>query len=180
MKTSIFTLLLLLNTIICFAQKSLTEKIKFIDYYYENASPLSWDAVGDTAIKINLLYDYERNSINRQCTHFNFKIVAEQGTELNLIISGFRNIYNGKVQPKYGRDDQAVAVFFSEDYKNWAPVASSNIADNPYDKQVKYTVKSGTIYVASLPVYSLFHLENFKKRIDSNPHIKIFEIGETV
>ncbi|MDX1286005.1 MAG: hypothetical protein R3182_13380, partial [Draconibacterium sp.] len=55
------------------AQKTLLKKIKFIDYYYENASPLSWDAIGDTAIKINLLYDYERNSINRQCTHFNFK-----------------------------------------------------------------------------------------------------------
>lgn len=171
---------LLLTINLCSAQKPLPEKIKFIDYYYENASPLSWDALGDTAIQINLLYDYERNSINRQCTHFNFKIEAGPGTELNLIISGFRNIYNGRVQQSYGRKGQALAVFFSEDYKNWQGVESNNVSDNPYDKQVKYTTKSGMVYVASLPVYSLSHLEKFKKRIESNPLIKIFEIGETV
>jgi hypothetical protein len=162
------------------AQKALTDKIKFIDFYYENASPLSWDAVGDTAIKINLLHDYERNSINRQCTHFNFKIETEPGTKLNLIISGFRNIYNGRVQARYGRKGQPLAVFFSEDYVNWTGITSTNVENNLYDKQVKYTTKTGTVYVASLPVYSLSHLKAFKNRITLNPLIKIFEIGETV
>jgi len=172
--------LFLIKSTIIFAQEDVVGKIKFIDCYYENASPLTWDAIGDTAVKINLLYDYERNSINRQCTHFNFKIAAEPGTELNLILSGFRNIYNGRVQPRYGRQGQPIAVFFSEDYKNWNGTPSTNVLDNSYDKQVKYTMKSGTVYVASLPVYALSHLEVFKNRIIQEPLIKVFEIGETV
>jgi len=179
LQLSIFILILLLNHF-SFAQKKITDQIQFIDCYYENASPLIWDAIGDSAIKVSLLYDYERNNMNRQCTHFNFKIIAETGTELNLIISGFRNIYNGRVQPKYGRTGQPVACFFSEDYKNWKPVASSNVKENNYDKQVKYKMKSDTVYVASLPVYSLVNLNAFKRRIALHPLIKIFEIGETV
>lgn len=182
LKISILSFVFLLNlSFNSEAQEKLTDKIMFIEYYYENASPLIWNAQGDSAIKIDFLYDYERGSTNRQSTHFNFKIEAEPGTELNLILSGFRNIYNGRVNTSYGRQaNQNVSCYFSEDYKNWVAVETSPVLTNDFDLQVKYKMKTGTVYVAKLPVYSLSHLENFKKEIEKTKLAEIIPIGNTV
>jgi len=180
-KISIFSLIVLLNLSFNLqAQEKLTDKINFIDCYYENASPIIWNAQGDTAIKIDFLYDYERGSTNRQSTHFNFKIEAEPGTELNLILSGFRNIYNGRINTSYGRPKQNVSCYFSEDYKNWEAVETSSVLTNDFDLQVKYKMKTSSVYIAKLPVYSLTHLETFKKEIAKNELVKILKIGMTV
>jgi len=45
-------------------------KIRFIDNSFENASPLNWEISGDTAVKIFLFADYERESLNRQTDHW--------------------------------------------------------------------------------------------------------------
>ena len=45
-------------------------KIRFIDNSFENASPLNWEIRGDTAVKISLFADYERESLNRQTDHW--------------------------------------------------------------------------------------------------------------
>lgn len=163
------------------AQEKLTDKIKFIDSYYENASPLIWNAIGDSAIKIDFLYDYERGSLNRQSTHFNFKIEAETGTTLNLILSGFRNIYNGRVNTSYGRQaNQNISCYFSEDYINWEGVETTPVLINNFDLQVKYKMKSESVFVAKIPVYSLSHLEAFKNKIANNKLVNIIHIGKTV
>ena len=182
LKISILSFVLLLNlSFNSEAQEKLTDKIDFINCYYENASPLIWNAQGDSAIKIDFLYDYERGSTNRQSTHFNFKIEAEPGAELNLILSGFRNIYNGRVNTSYGRQPkQNVSSYFSEDYKNWKAVETSPVLTNDFDLQVKYKMKTGTVYIAKLPVYSLSHLEDFKKNITKSRWVEIIPIGNTV
>jgi hypothetical protein len=163
------------------AQNGMLNKIKNIDFYYENASPLIWNAQGDTAIKIDFIYDYERGSLNRQSTHFNFKIEADPETKLNLILSGFKNIYNGRINSSYGRiPNQNISCYFSEDYINWESVEATPVNENNFDLQVKYTMRTGSIYVAKLPVYSVTHLENFKKSISSNALVKFIPIGHTV
>ncbi|MDB4582292.1 M14 family zinc carboxypeptidase [Draconibacterium sp.] len=163
------------------AQQLKTGGVKFINYYYENASPLIWNAMGDSAIKIEFLYDYERGSVNRQSTHFNFKIEAETGTTLNLILSGFRNIYNGRINTSYGRQPrQNISCYFSEDYQNWEGVETTPVLTNNFDLQVKYQMKSETVYLAKIPVYSLSHLEDFRNKIVNNKLVKIIPLGMTV
>lgn len=174
-------LILILAATCAVAQVRLVDKIEYIDSYYENASPLIWNAQGDTAIKINFIYDYERGSQNRQSTHFNFKIEAVPGTRLNLILSGFKNIYNGRINRSYGRiPNQNISCYFSEDYINWEAVETNPVKENNFDLQVKYSMKTGSVYVAKLPVYSLSHLEKFKKSIASNTMVKFIPIGHTV
>lgn len=46
------------------AQEKLIDKNDFIDYYYENASPLKWNAQADTAIIINFLDYFSNYKIN--------------------------------------------------------------------------------------------------------------------
>jgi hypothetical protein len=179
---TIFGLILLLKfTMSSNAQNKLIDRIKFIDCYYENASPILWEVQGDSAIKINFLYDYERGTTNRQSTHINFKIEAEAGTELNLILSGFKDIYDGKREISYGRfTDYNLSCYFSEDYKNWTGVKVIPVADNNFDLQVKYKMKTDRVYIAKLPVYSLTHLERFENSISQNRFVKIIPIGYTV
>lgn len=52
-------------------------KIRFIENSFENASPLNREISGDTAVKIFLLADYDRESLNRQTDHWYFKVEAD-------------------------------------------------------------------------------------------------------
>ena len=177
----ILLLLFFLKPGIATAGKGSPEKIRFIDFYYENASPLIWAHLGDTAVKIEFLYDYERGSSNRQSTHFNFKIHAEPGTELNIILSWFRNIYNGRVNTGYARiPGQSLSCYFSEDNVHWEGVYANPVKENSFDHQVKYTMKSDVVYVAKLPVYSVSHLDRLLERTGESPCAEIRDIGHTV
>jgi hypothetical protein len=159
-------------------QGSLADKIKFIDCYYENASPVNWDIQGDTAIKISLLYDYERDSPNRQSGHWNFKINAVPGTDLKLIFSNRIDIYNGKKSTQVGNIKQFVACYYSYDGINWTGVKTIRLPG--MELMTVIPVKGGTVQVASVPPYTITDLENFKKKISGNPNIKITEFGKTV
>lgn len=177
----IVQLVLLTMTLPPCTGQNLADKLKFISCYYENASPLIWDFQGDTAIKITFLYDYERESLNRQSTHINLRVEAEPGTELNLLLSGFEDIYNGVRKTSYGRSSgHNISCYFSEDYHEWQGVETNPVQGNNFDLQVKYTMKTNRVFVAKLPVYSLEHLGNFKKEIIGHRNIKFFPIGHTV
>ena len=66
---------LLLNSSDAYGQGG--EKIKFVDYFFENASPLSSEIQGDTIVKISIMADYERESLNRQTDHWYFKFIMD-------------------------------------------------------------------------------------------------------
>ena len=87
-------------------------KIKFIDYFFENASPLSWKIQGDTIVKISLLADYERDTHNRQTTHWYFKLIADKGSHVKFILSKMlADVYNSKLATngwKYENDEARI------------------------------------------------------------------------
>ena len=153
-------------------------KIRFIDYFYENASPVNWDIQGDTAVKIFLLYDYERNSPNRQSGHWNFKVHAEPGTNLKLIFTNMYDIYNGKKSVQLGNIKQDISCYISYDHKNWINAKTKRLPQN--ELLVEIPMKGEVVYVARVPPYTLADLENFKKRIEQSRFIKITEIGKSV
>lgn len=158
--------------------QSLAGKIKFIDTYFENASPVNWEIQGDTAVKIFLLYDYERNKLNRQSGHWFFKITAEPGTNLKLIFKNREDIYNGKKATQIGNIKQHVACYFSYDSKNWNGVKTIRLPG--MELLAEIPVKEKVIYIASVPPYTITDLEDFKKKIEKSPFIKITDYGRTV
>ena len=83
-------LLILLSTGTLFSGP---EDSVYINYFIENGSPLEWtvNRIGD--VRIQLLYDHERNSPNRASIHWNFLVEAEKGSDQILFIKGFENIW---------------------------------------------------------------------------------------
>ena len=162
-----------------YGQASEKIKIKFVDYFFENASPISWEIQGDTIIKISLMADYERESLNRQTDHWYFKLVADQGIHVKLIISKMlADVYNGGLATNWWNFKNDVSCYISYDQKTWEAIKTSKLPNMEF--LVDFITKGKSIYIARMPPYTVTDLENLEKRIEKNKLVKIFNIGMTV
>ena len=153
--------------------------IKFIDSYFENASPVTWAIQGDTIVKISLIPDYERETLNRQTDHWYFKIEATKGTTIKFILSKQEaDIYNGRLAKNWWNFEHGISCYVSYDQKSWTPIHISKLPS--HELLVEMSMEEKFVYVANIPPYSLSDLENLKQRIESNHRIKIITIGETI
>ena len=119
-------------------------KIKFIDYFFENGSPLSWKMQGDSVIKISLLPDYERESLNRQTDHWYFKLVAEKGTAVKIILSKIMaDVYNGKEATNWWNFKNDISCYISYDQKTWEAISTSRLPD--MELLVEFVMKSESV-----------------------------------
>ncbi len=154
-------------------------KIRFIDYFFENASPLSWKIQGDTIIKISLPADYERESLNRQTDHWYFKLEADKGTNVKLILSKMMaDVYNGKEATSWWNFKNDISCYISYDGKSWEAIKTSRLPG--MELLVQFTMKGESVYVVRMPPYTVTDLENLKTRIARNKLVKIYNIGMTV
>jgi hypothetical protein len=154
-------------------------KIKFVDYYFENGSPLCWNLQGDTLLKISLLPDYERESLNRQTTHWHFRIEAESGTHIRMSISKMLNeVYNGSPAKEWWDNNHPISCYISYDRKKWTPVLTKLYGER--ELLVDFIMEQNDVWVARLPVYSLADLENLETRYAGNSLFKIINIGSTI
>jgi hypothetical protein len=169
----------ILNSSILSGQGSEKIKIRFIDYFFENASPLSWRIQGDTIIKITLPADYERESLNRQTDHWYFKLEADKGTHVKLILSKMMaDVYNGKEATNWWNFKNDISCYISYDQKTWEAIKTSRLPG--MELLVEFVMKVESVYVARIPPYTISNLENLQKRIVNNKLVKIFNIGMTV
>jgi hypothetical protein len=159
-------------------QETKKMNVKFVDYFFENASPVNWYMQGDTAMRIWVMYDYERESINRQATHWHFKLEADPGTIVKLIFSNLDNIWNGR--PGSDNPKPGVACFLSYDKINWEGILTTRLPGPKAEFYVEFIMKGSEVYIARMPPYTITDLENFKARISGNPLVKITNIGKTV
>jgi hypothetical protein len=170
---------LLLNSIDVYGQSCEKIKIKFIDYFFENASPLSWEIQGDTIIKISLMADYERKSLNRQTDHWYFKLEADQGTHVKLILSKMMaDVYNGKKAINWWNFENDISCYISYDQKTWEAIKTSRLPN--MELLVEFMMKGESVYIARMPPYTISDLENLKTKIINNSLVKIYNIGYTV
>ena len=89
MKTAACILLLVIST-------PLFSQVKYVNTSFENASQLDWQIDSTTgAVHIGLIYDRERNSVNRANGHWHFQLQAERGSDVTVILKNFENIWNG-------------------------------------------------------------------------------------
>jgi hypothetical protein len=56
-----------------------TSPLAFIETSFENASPLWWELEDDHTIRIRLVYDHERESVNRANGHWRFRLEGTPG-----------------------------------------------------------------------------------------------------
>jgi hypothetical protein len=165
------------NTII--GQGPAKLKIKYIDYFFENGSPVLWSTQGDTLLKISLLPDYERESLNRQTTHWYFRVEADSGTHLRLSISKMLNeIYNGSPASEWWDKHHPISCYISYDRKNWLPVQTRLYQHK--ELLVDFTMREIGVYIARLPVYTNSDLENLETRYNGNSLFKVINIGSTI
>ncbi len=149
--------------------------IKYINYHYENGSPLYYDILEDGTALISLVYDHERDSPNRANGHWNFQVFAEKGARVKLILQNFKNVWNGR--ESYPVKDNTPS-YLSVDGKNWNVIQTHLTPDHRVE--IEFDMPADSIYVARLEPYRVSDLEKFIAEIKDHPLIKVTEIGKTV
>jgi hypothetical protein len=148
----------------------------YINTLFENASPLFWQVEPDSKITIDLIYDHQRNSLNRAVSHWYFQIFAKAGSDLTLVLQNFYNIWNEKMDLSDATDE--TICFISEDGKNWSDIPTTLLEGQRLE--LKIHMASDSLFVARLEPYRLSDLEYLKSEICQHPLIKITNIGWTV
>jgi len=156
-------------------QPKIKSSIIYINKFIENGSNLNWDLADDNTVNIYLIYDYERNSLNRAYDHWHFLLEAEKGTDLTLIFNNFSEIYNGKKIPF---KTWIMDCITSPDDRNWKHVPVEWIDGDRM--KVKIHMTSDSLYVARVEPYRVSDLKNLLSCISENERVKITSIGKTV
>jgi len=160
-------------------QSDTGQRIRFIDYYFENGSPLLWKIEDDSLLKISLLPDYQRQTLNRQTDHWYFRIIAEKGTRVRMTIEKMLpDIYNGRQATDWWNYKMGIPCYFSYDNSNWEALKTKTVPGKKL--YLDFVMKEESVYLARLPVYSITHLKNLLERISNRNDIKVFTIGKTL
>ncbi len=166
-----------LISLLAAGKTSIAEQLVFIDTGFENASPLDWEVLDDGAVRVDLLYDHERDSPNRAAGHWHFRVEAEPDSELTIVLNHLSNVWNGR-SAIAGSD--ATITFTSPDGKSWEAQQTEFIRAAG---QLKFTVKipaSGSLWIARLPPYRISDLDRFLDEIRQHPLVEITPIGHTL
>src|SRR5688500_8743244 len=104
MKAKTYTTILFLSALSVFGAAPLQANAQddstkhpliYINTNSENASQLDWEIDSEGVVQERLNYDHERSSPNRANGHWHFQVIAEQGSELTIVLKDFENIWNG-------------------------------------------------------------------------------------
>ena len=156
-------------------QDTVRKKLFFVNTAFENASQLDWKVDSSGAVNINLIYDHERSSPNQANGHWHFRIDAEQGADLTIILNNFDNIWNGmKASPVSDKTN----CFISQDGIQWTAIATEFIAGNRLRFQIH--IEQDHLYIASVEPYRISDLEKLIAEIKGNPLVEIRTVGKTV
>ncbi len=174
--------ILLATTLVLFpacdiAGQGSQSKIKFIDYYFENGSPLLWKIENDT-LCISLQPDYERGTSNRQTDHWYFRIVSEKGARIRLTIEKMLpDVYNGRPATDWWNYKTGIPCYVSADNINWYALKTTTLPGK--ELFLEFTMESEEIFLSRLPVYTTSHLNSLVNRIRDTKDVKVFQIGRT-
>jgi len=147
---------------------------QYIDYCFENASPVQWTIGDDGRVHIGLMYDYERGSPNRAAGHWHFRLIAAAGDRIDVALENFDNVWNGvRSSPISDRTN----CFLSTDGVNWRSIPAPKTADNRLEFSVE--MEADGVYLARLEPYRLSDLDRLVNSVRLNPLVAIETIGRT-
>ena len=171
-----FGLALVLTTRL-FAQETTVapHPLQFIDTAFENASPLWWEIEPDGTVQVHLVYDQERASPNRANGHWLFRVEAEPGAELTLVLGPFANVWN---RTPSRPTPEAKITFVSDDGQNWRPLDAEPV--EPHRLRLRVRMTNSSLYVARLEPYRISDLDRLKADIGGHELVEITPIGRTV
>ncbi len=152
-----------------------THPLQHINTGFENASPLWWEVDAEGVVHVHLVYDQQRGAPNRANGHWNFRIDAEPGADLTILLGPFANIYNGRLGTAVR---EPATTFVSDDGKEWRAVKMEYV--EPDHRRLKVHISGPSLYVARLQPYSISDLEKLKTEIAGDAMVEITAIGHTV
>ena len=146
-----------------------------INTAFENASPLWWEVDTKGVVRVHLVYDQERQAPNRANGHWNFRIDAEPGADLTIMLGPFANIYNGKLGTSIR---EPITTFVSDDGEQWRAVKMEYV--EPDRRRLSVHMNGPSLYMARLEPYRISDLEKLKAEIGGHGMVEITPIGNTV
>lgn len=149
--------------------------LRYLDTALENASPLWWEVEPDGTVQVHLVYDHERSLPNRANGHWLFRVEAEPGCDLTLVLGPFANVWNG--QPSKPTPE-ATLSFISDDGEHWRAIPAEPV--EPYRLKLRLHMQGPSLYVARLEPYRLSDLEKLKADLALHPQVAITPLGRTV
>lgn len=150
-------------------------QVKFINTSFENASQFDWQIDSNGVVNIGLIYDRERESVNRANGHWHFQVQAVPGTDVTIVLKNFENIWNG--MPGYPVSAKTNCMV-STDGKKWTHIPGEFTPE----KYLKFKVHMAAdkVYLASVEPYRISDLEKFIARIKRSPLVSVSPAGKTV
>jgi hypothetical protein len=123
--------------------------------------------------------DYERESLNRQTTHWYFSVTADAGTHLKVSISKIlREVYNGVLSGEWWDKAHPISCYISYDNRNWEPVMTTLCEER--EVIADFVMKAPKVYIARLPVYTLENLEALENRYRGAKNFSLIPVGKTL
>ena len=129
----------------------------------------------DGTVRVHLVYDHERSSPNRANGHWLFRVEAEPGSDLTLVLGPFANVWNGVLSKPI---PEATISFVSDDGEHWRAIPAEPAEPNWLKLRVH--LQGSSLYVARLEPYRLSDLDKLKADIGGHPLVEITPIGHTV
>ena len=111
-------------------------------------------------VQVHLVYDHERSSPNRANGHWLFRVEAEPGSDLTLVLGPFANVWNGVLSKPI---PEATISFVSDDGEHWRAIPAEPA--EPYWLKLRVHLQGPSLYVARLEPYRLSDLEKLKADI---------------
>ncbi len=145
----------------------------FIDTAFENASPVYYQIDKDSTT-VYLMYDHERNSMNRAAGHMHIRLETKPGAQLQLEIRNLDNIYNGR-PGSVAKEMHSLVV--SPDGKSWTPIKTEVFEDHV---KVQLNSPGSQLYLARVEPYRLSDLDVLLARVKTSTHAEVSVIGKTV
>ncbi len=153
---------------------TLKSRLKYISTNFENASQLDWEIDSLGIVNVSLIYDHERASPNRANGHWFFKLEADSGSEVTVILKNFENVWNGiKGVPV----SEKTNCLISKDGKNWSVIPTDFISGNRL--KFKVPMYNDQMYLASVEPYRISDLDQLLIEIKGKPQVDIMKVGNT-
>ncbi|OGV67439.1 MAG: hypothetical protein A3K19_15340 [Lentisphaerae bacterium RIFOXYB12_FULL_65_16] len=148
----------------------------YVNTAFENGSPLDWDVLDDGTLELRPQFDYEHGpAMNRQLTHWHFRVHGTKGQTLRLRMAPRENIYGGRRVNAFAK---RIGNQMSVDAVNWTPFVFEQKEDKSIEATV--TLPADVVYIGRIEPYTTKHLGELLARLRGHRHARVDSIGKTV
>jgi hypothetical protein len=148
----------------------------YINAAFENGSPLDWEVREDGVLVLWPQFDYEHGPrMNRQLTHWHFRLHGAAGQVVRLLMPARENIYGGQCVDAFAA---RIGNQMSADGTHWQPFAWERQADKSLEAQVALPAEA--VYIARIEPYTTRHLDAWLQRLRGDARAGVEVIGQTV